>query len=312
MKYIDEEILYWMRLAGCSQISYGVESGSEMIRRRLNKSIRTEQIEKAFQSTVSFGILARAYIIYGCPGESRETIQATLDLFDRIKPLSAIFYILTLLPGTQLFDEFKNQFHITDDIWLNPMEDILYFENDPELNREMVLAFGKQLRTGFYSSLHRYAEEVTLVDRKELYEKHADFYAKLGMTFTHGDYARIPEIADKDNIAEKMFARALQYAPHHHAYLGLGILQQKRGENSLSITTLRQGLDCFPASEPLHTCIGISYMNAGQYDDALSHLLQFPESKQAGRYAADCYQALGMPEKAEEIKNDCQIDQSSV
>ena len=35
--YVTEEILYWMRKAGCIQISYGVESGSEKIRNFLRK-----------------------------------------------------------------------------------------------------------------------------------------------------------------------------------------------------------------------------------------------------------------------------------
>ncbi|MGO9687329.1 MAG: B12-binding domain-containing radical SAM protein, partial [Syntrophobacteraceae bacterium] len=60
---VDEEILYWMRKAGCIQISYGVESGSEKIRKKLNKRIRNEQVERAFSLTTRFGILARAYII---------------------------------------------------------------------------------------------------------------------------------------------------------------------------------------------------------------------------------------------------------
>ncbi|MDI6891312.1 MAG: radical SAM protein, partial [Thermodesulfovibrionales bacterium] len=38
VNYVDEEMLYWMRKAGCIQISYGVESGSEKIRKALNKN----------------------------------------------------------------------------------------------------------------------------------------------------------------------------------------------------------------------------------------------------------------------------------
>jgi radical SAM superfamily enzyme YgiQ (UPF0313 family) len=55
-----------MRKAGCIQISYGVESGSEKIRKKLNKKIRNEQIERAFSLTTRYGILARAYLIYAC------------------------------------------------------------------------------------------------------------------------------------------------------------------------------------------------------------------------------------------------------
>ncbi len=99
--HISEEILYWMKKAGCIQISYGVESGSEKIRKLLNKNIKTDQIKKAFSLTTSYGILARAYFIYGCPGENRDTIQETIDLIHEIKPLSVIFYILDIFPGAR-------------------------------------------------------------------------------------------------------------------------------------------------------------------------------------------------------------------
>ena len=130
---VDEEMIYWMRKAGCIQISYGVESGSEKIRNLLNKNIKTDDIRKAFALTAGYGILARAYFIYGSPGESRETIQETIDLIHEIKPLSTIFYILDIFPGTVLYKDFRRRIKVSDDIWLKKIEDIMYFESDPQL-----------------------------------------------------------------------------------------------------------------------------------------------------------------------------------
>ena len=124
--HVDEEILYWMRSAGCIQISYGVESGSETIRTFLNKTIKTDQIKRAFDLTTQYGILARAYFIYGSPGETWETIQETINLIHEIKPLSVIFYILDIFPGTALYNQFIDQFGLTDDIWLKRIEGITY------------------------------------------------------------------------------------------------------------------------------------------------------------------------------------------
>ena len=73
----------------------------------LNKKITREQIQRAFALTSAYGILARAYFIYGCPGETWETLQETVDLMGEIKPLGAIFYILDILPGTALYEDFK-------------------------------------------------------------------------------------------------------------------------------------------------------------------------------------------------------------
>ena len=43
----NDETLLWMRRAGCIQISYGVESGSQKIRKFLKKNITARQIKKA-------------------------------------------------------------------------------------------------------------------------------------------------------------------------------------------------------------------------------------------------------------------------
>ncbi|QTA93110.1 B12-binding domain-containing radical SAM protein [Desulfonema magnum] len=301
--HISEDILYWMKKAGCIQISYGVESGSEKIRKQLNKNIKTDQIKKAFSLTTAYGILARAYFIYGCPGESWDTIQETIDLINEIKPLSAIFYILDIFPGTALYADFKKRtkenFPFTegdrgnfDDIWLKQIEDILYFESDPHLSQEIILAYGKKLRTTYYESLYRFADEIELTDNKELYMTHSDFLSKLGMTFTHGDYSQIEAIKHKDKIAERLYQKSLTYYPDHRAYLGLGIIKQKNGEYEESVSILSKGIEYFPDSEPLHMCSGISYMNLGKYAEALPYFLKLRHSKDAAYYIEQCHKAL--------------------
>lgn len=292
VNYVDEEILYWMRKAGCIQISYGIESGSEKIRDVLNKRIETEQVRRAFELTTGYGILSRAYFIYGSPGEDRETIRETIDFMDQLRPLSTIFYLLDLFPGTRLYEMFKEKSGATDDIWLNKIEGILYFETDSRLSEEMVLSFGKQLRTAYYEKVSAYADNIKLTEKKDLYETHADFLSRLAMTFSHGDYAKIGEIKDKAVIAEKLYRRSLGYAPNHRAFLGLGMLKQKQGEFKASIDILTGGVQSFPKSESLHICLGISLMNHGDFEVAVPHFLKFPESKQARDCLAACRKAL--------------------
>ena len=283
--YVNEEILYWMRKAGCVQISYGVESGSDEIRNLvLNKNINTEQIKKAFALTKEYGILARAYYIYGSPGETWETIQESIDLICDTKPLSIIFYILDIFPGTKLYADFKQRSNLTDEVWLRQIEDIMYFETNPDMSQEMVLAFGEKLRTEYYRNLPRFVGSIELIDKSEFYEMHADFYSRLAMTFSHGDYAGIEAIREKEEIAERLYKKALDYHSDHRAYLGLGIIKQKNGTYEESIAILLEGLRYFPQSEQLNICLGISYMNSGDYKEALSYFLKFPDSKEASYY----------------------------
>ncbi len=292
VNYVDEDILYWMRKAGCIQISYGVESGSKKIRRVLNKRIETAQVKRAFELTTEYGILSRAYFIYGSPGEDWETIGESIDLMNEIKPLSAIFYILDLFPGTRLYESFKENNGVTDDIWLNNIEGIMYFETDSRLSKEMVLSFGKKLRTAFYEHVTAYADAVDLIEKSDLNECHADFLSRLAMTFSHGDYTRIDGIGGKAAVAERLYRRSLSYSPNHRAFLGLGILKQREGAFQAAIDVLTEGVAVFTQSEPLHVCLGISLMNHGDFAAALSLFLMFPNSVQSRECIAECRQAL--------------------
>ncbi|MGD9876414.1 radical SAM protein, partial [Desulfococcus sp.] len=286
---VDEEVLRWMRRAGCVQISYGVESGSERIRKRLGKNITREQIQRAFALTTAFGILARAYFIYGCPGETWETLEETQALIREIKPLAAVFYILDILPGTALYDEIRQRDGITDDIWGRRIEDIPYYTRDPDLPEALILAFGRSLRDHFRAHLPGFADAAALKDDPALYPCHADFLSRLAMTFSHGDYADHPEAPA---TAERLYARALGYHPDHRAFLGLGILHQRRQRFSASIRILEEGIRHFPGSESLNLAAAVGHMNMGRYNQALAVLEKFPHSKAAADYAAQCRHAL--------------------
>ena len=288
VNFINEEILCWMRKAGCVQISYGIESGSEKIRTCFNKKIKEEDIIKAFDLTVKYGILARAYFIYGSSGENQDTIQETIDLIKKIKPLSIIFYILDIFPGTALYADFIKKTGLTDDIWLKQIEDIIYFQTDDNLSPESVMAFGKKLRACFYNNLPNFVESIELIDKKEFFGLHADFLSRLGMTFSHGDYAAIDLIPDRDDIAERLYRRALDYFPDHRSFLGLGMLKQKKRKFEQSIKILSKGVDYFPESEQMSICLAISYMNQKKYKKALSILSLFKNSKDAASYIEIC------------------------
>jgi radical SAM superfamily enzyme YgiQ (UPF0313 family) len=294
---VNDSILYWMRRAGCIQISYGVESGSEKIRTLLNKRLQTDHVREAFSLSRRYGILARAYFIYGSPQETWDTIQDTIDLIKAIQPFICVFYILEIYPGTFLYADLQKRCGVTDDVWLEKIEGICYFETDPQLTQELVMAFGKKLRTAFFSQVSGFAETLELVDKEELYEMHADFCSRLGMTFSHGDYAQNDLIPDNHRTAEGLFRKALRYFPDQRSYLGLGVLKQSEHKYADALEVLADGLTHFPGSEELNVCLGTVHMNLGNYDKALNYLLKFQNSEQTSYHIAGCYGALGDREK---------------
>lgn len=292
--HVNEEVLDWMRLAGCIQISYGVESGSKEIRKRLGKPLRTHDIKRAFALTRSRGILARAYFIYGSPGETRRTIQQTVDLINEIKPFVCVSYILEIYPGTLLYLEYQKTHRQTDDIWLKRIEGIPYFETDPDLSQEIVMAFGKIIRQAVYDNLDRFADSLDLIDDKRFYPMHADFCSRLGMTLTRGDYAGVDAIRNKAKIAENLFKKALAYASHPRAYLGLALLKQEKHDFQAAAALLEQGMRRFPENQELNVCLGINFMNLGNFRAALERLGRFPDAPGVAFYVEECRRNLGV------------------
>ncbi len=295
VNHVDQEILLWMRRAGCTQISYGIESGSPNIRKKLNKDIPEKRIITAFKETTRTGILPRAYFIYGSPGETERTIAETKRLMDIINPLAAVFYIMSIFPGTAMYREFKAKTGIKDQIWfsnLSQEEEILYFETDPSISREMILKWGKELRRHFFSRLPVYIREIELIDLPELYPLHADFLSRLAMTFAFGDYSK-SNIPDRDEIAMSLFRRALDYAPDHRAYLGMAVMLQKRGDHEKAVQIARQGVEKFSHSNDLTNCIAVSLMNTGRFQEAATLLKPFTKSPVSLQYLLQCARELG-------------------
>jgi tetratricopeptide (TPR) repeat protein len=193
---------------------------------------------------------------------------------------------------------------MTDDVWLNRIEGILYFETDPNLTDELILAFGKALRSSFHKHVGLYAESIRLVDKKELYETHADFLSRLGMTFSHGDYARPHKIDAPLSIAEKLNKKALQFHKDHRAFLGLGMLYQQQGKFEDAKTIVEQGLSEFPDSFDLALCQAVNHMNIGDFQTALELLQPHQGRPEAKTYIDHCLKALSSQSKEDPIRQD--------
>jgi radical SAM superfamily enzyme YgiQ (UPF0313 family) len=290
---VDAEMLAWMRRAGCTQISYGVESGSREIRNLYRKTISDDAICRAFDLTVRHGIMARAYFIYGAPGESDRSIGQSLDLIRRIRPLSAIFYILDLFPGTALYEDFKRRTGVDDDIWLDRVEDILYFETDDTLSKTTVLEFGRRLRDGYFAMLPEFADRIQLDEIPDLYPLHADFLSRLALTFSHGDYAINPQIKNGIHTAIDLFKRALTYHPDHRAFWGLGLVYQHLRQFEQSVAILEEGIGHHPSSLDLHSALANGLMRLERYPEARQCLEAVAEHPQSLELLVRCCRFMG-------------------
>lgn len=116
---VDEELLRLMKEAGCYEVGYGTESGSERILKLINKGISKNQIRKSVKFTKRIGIDIRAFFMIGFPTETKEEIMQTIDFAKELNPDVAQFMMVTPYPDTKLWDlcEQDNKFDVGD--WSN-------------------------------------------------------------------------------------------------------------------------------------------------------------------------------------------------
>jgi len=100
----NEEMFYWLRLAGCHQVNIGVESGSEAILRDIGKGLNLNIIRNVFNWSKKYGIQRRAFFILGMPNEGIEEIKMTENLIDEIQPEVVGFTLLCPYPGSLYYD----------------------------------------------------------------------------------------------------------------------------------------------------------------------------------------------------------------
>lgn len=101
---INREILEAIKEIGCFHISIGVESGSQKILDFLRKGIRVEDSMNALNLCHKVGINTHAYIIIGSPMETKNDLEATINLIKRTSPCSLQVARLTPIPGSDLYD----------------------------------------------------------------------------------------------------------------------------------------------------------------------------------------------------------------
>jgi len=126
---VDEELLKLMKMSGCEEIFYGLESGAQEILDMMNRNMKVETMRKGLLMTKRVGIRIHTFVLVGYPGERYETLIKTLNFMKEIMPDEFSFTIAYPLPGTKLYDlvDFKED---PEYEWESPNENKLLFKSD--------------------------------------------------------------------------------------------------------------------------------------------------------------------------------------
>ncbi|MDY6844611.1 MAG: radical SAM protein, partial [Thermodesulfobacteriota bacterium] len=131
----DEEIAKLLKEAGCFMVKFGIESGSNRIRREiLNRYMSNKTIERAFGTARKAGLYTSAFVMIGLPCEGSEEIEETIDLLATIKPSRIRWSVFFPYCGTVAYDISKN----------NGFIDFKKIESLSNFTSESCLDFGEE------------------------------------------------------------------------------------------------------------------------------------------------------------------------
>ncbi len=106
---VEPRLMGLMKEAGCENVRFGIESGSQRILDALNKGVLVDRALDALRICLDAGLSLTLYIMVGMTGESDESIEETVQFFKQlVTPLNVYhfkkihFFMLTPFPGTRL------------------------------------------------------------------------------------------------------------------------------------------------------------------------------------------------------------------
>lgn len=105
----NEKAIKRLKDIGLQMMSVGFESGSQRMLDFLKKGVTVEQNLKAAEILKRNGIIVRGLFMLGAPTETKEDVNATMDLISKMKPHVYSFSYFTPIPGTHLFNYCKER-----------------------------------------------------------------------------------------------------------------------------------------------------------------------------------------------------------
>lgn len=111
----DPELAAMLGRAGCLEMFVGIESFNRRTLKAAGKyHNHPEQYGEIIRMCKETGIRPHFSNIIGFPEDDEEEIRYHLDVLKELRPTVASFFILTPIPGTAQYDEFRNAGWITE------------------------------------------------------------------------------------------------------------------------------------------------------------------------------------------------------
>lgn len=104
---LDEEMLQWMKKAGCVRLAIGVESGSQRMLDFMDKGVNIEEALGNILRAKEMGFEIMTFYLVGVPGETEEDINLSIEFAKKTSNFIAVDTLI-VYPGTPLFEKLKH------------------------------------------------------------------------------------------------------------------------------------------------------------------------------------------------------------
>jgi radical SAM superfamily enzyme YgiQ (UPF0313 family) len=119
---VKYEVLELMKKAGCRELCVGFESCSMDVLKNVKKGLAGGMSERFMDAAKKAGILIHGCFMMGNLGDTKETLQGTLEMAKALNPNTAQFYPIIAYPGTTAYDEARSRGELASedyDQWLD-------------------------------------------------------------------------------------------------------------------------------------------------------------------------------------------------
>ena len=161
---VDSELLERMKQAGCWQIAFGIESGSQETLDKIRKGTTLDTIRATIQLASSYGLSTRGYFILGFPWESKQDVMKTIDFACSLPLDHAHFSYFTPYPGSELG---QSLFPVASEAWgsFNQNKPIVC---SPHLPAEKLVALYRYAFIRFYFRGNIYDRYMQRLEKAEV------------------------------------------------------------------------------------------------------------------------------------------------
>jgi anaerobic magnesium-protoporphyrin IX monomethyl ester cyclase len=105
IEMLDQEMIDALAQSFCTQIFFGVESGSDRVLQRLGRHYTRGEVNDTVGRCIEAGILPTLSFIVGFPFEEPEDVEQTLSLLREVPSYKVQIHMLTPFIGTDIFEK---------------------------------------------------------------------------------------------------------------------------------------------------------------------------------------------------------------